>query len=119
MRIFIQSKTLAVTEAIAAFTTRHLKRLEKRNSSIEAVTVFLDAVARKKNDVTASIARIRVSLPGKDVVVERRATNLYDAIVDASQRIAERVRASRERRLAKHQTKDWESLAKAVLPIEP
>jgi ribosomal subunit interface protein len=99
MLIHIQSKTLSVTAALRSFVHTQLTRLGRRGARIEGVTVFLDTIKRKKNDVTASVARIKVAMPGRDVVVEHRSADLYQAITEASHRVARRLREAKLKRL--------------------
>lgn len=101
MKILIQSKTLEVSAALRDFIERQIARLSNHKHKVNSVTVSLENVARKKNDQNAAVARLKIDLPGKkDVVVERRAKNMYDAIVAACERSVRYVRKFKEKRLA-------------------
>lgn len=82
-KVDVQSKTITVTNAIRNFVTQQTQRIWKHGGSVARVTVFLDLVKRKKNDSHAASAKVLVDLPGKNVVVEERSKNLYQAISSA------------------------------------
>lgn len=100
MKILIQSKTLEVSAALRDFVERYAQRLAAHKYRVNTVTVFLENITRKKNDQNAAVARLKIDVPGKkDIVVERRAKDLYEAIVDASERAMRYVRKLKEKRL--------------------
>lgn len=99
MFVTVQSKTIQVTQALRAFAERQLEKLFKTTNQVGQVSVFLEQVSKKKNDMKSAVARVKVSLPGKDVVVERHARDLYEAISDVSDRAHRAVRKMKERRL--------------------
>ena len=99
MRVLIQSKTLQVTEAMRAFIERQAAKILRRQPRINSITVFLESVGKKKNDMQSAIARMKVVIPGKDIVVERRARDMYEAIVDVTTRAKEGLSRFKERRL--------------------
>lgn len=101
MKVLIQSKTLEVSAALRAFVERYAQRISNHKYRVNSVTVFLENITRKKNDQTAAVARLQIDVPGKkEIVVERRATDLYEAIVEASERAMRYVRKLKEKRLA-------------------
>jgi ribosome-associated translation inhibitor RaiA len=81
------------------FAERQLAKLLKPTHDVGQVSVFLEQISRKKNDVKAAVARVKISLPGKDVVVERHARDLYEAIAAVSDRALRSVTKMKERRL--------------------
>jgi putative sigma-54 modulation protein len=99
MNVIVQSKTLVITEAIRAFAEREAEKLRRRGQKISQVTVFLEKVARKKNDVQAATAKFLIELPGKQVVVQHKAQDLYLAISEAANRATLQVRRFREKRV--------------------
>ncbi len=102
MSILIQSKTLSVTAGLRSFIERQTRKLFTKSHRIQGVTVFLETIGRrKKNDQSATIARIKLSLPGKDVVVQRRAADLYQAIVEASHSAARQITRVKDKRITK------------------
>jgi ribosomal subunit interface protein len=114
MQIMIQSKTLAVTAALRAFIERQLNKLARLQPRATTVTVFLETVARKKNDLQASVARVKISMPGKDLIIERRAQDLYTAVVDVAEHAFRYLRKTKEKRLTNKRSRAY-----ARLPIAP
>lgn len=100
MNVIVQSKTLVVTEAIRNFARHQVERLTRRDHKISRVTVFLENVSKKRNDLHAATAKILVDLPGKNVVVQERSQNLYDAIGQAARAAAQQVNRMKKRKLA-------------------
>ncbi len=99
MKVLVQSKTLSITKALRSFIERQARKLTRRGEPIQAVTVFVEIVGKKKNDMQASIAKMKISLPGRDVMVERRARDLYEAVIDVTARASRQIRKTKERRL--------------------
>ncbi len=99
MDVIVTSKTLQVTQALRSMAIRQAQKLYRLGKRILRVRVSLEAVARKKNDSTATVVQYHVELPGKDVVVRRRARDMYEALVDAASSAARQVQKVKERRL--------------------
>jgi len=99
MDVIVTSKTLKVTEALKAMAVRQAEKLVRFGKRILRVRVTLEAVAKKTNDSTATVVQYQIELPGKDIVVQRRARNMYDALVDAGSSAARQVRKMKERRI--------------------
>lgn len=102
MRVIVQSKTLPVTSAIRRFAQRQAEKISKFSSRITAIFVYLEKVKGKDNDPFAASVRYHVLLPGHDVVVRRKATDLYLAMVEAASRAGRQVRKLKEKRLTTH-----------------
>jgi len=98
MNIIVQSKTFAVTEALRAFVEKHLTRLFRRKVGISQVTVYLEVVPRRKNDLSSTTAKIYIDLPGKNIVVLEKAEDLYLAITQAAHGAARQLRKIKQRR---------------------
>lgn len=101
MNVIVQSKTFIVTEAIRSFVTRQLGRMFRQRGRISRVMVFLENVPKKKNDLSATTAKIYVDLPGKNIVAQEKAQDLYLAISEATHSAARQLRKLRERRQRK------------------
>ncbi len=99
MNVIVQSKTMVITDAIRNFVTRQSEKLTHRSQRIGHVTFFLEMIQRKKNDVQAASAKVLVHMPGKDIVVQEHAKDLYIAIAEAARAAARQVRKMKERRL--------------------
>lgn len=102
MRVIVQSKTLPVTSAIRRFAQRQAEKIEKFSGKITSVFVYLEKVKGKDNDPFAASVKYHVHLPGRDVVVRRKATDLYLAMVAAAQRAGRQVRKIKEKRMTTH-----------------
>ena len=115
MYVFIHSKTIAVTAALRAFAERQARKLVKKGRKIEVVNVFVETIGRKKNDLQSAVAKMQVSIPGKDVIVERRSADLYQALMDVTNSASRQLGKVKDRRL-KHRHHDeklllWEQPA--------
>jgi len=80
MNIIVQSKTMVITEALRRFVTEHAQKIGERTHKISTITVFLESIKKKKNDGHAQIAKFLVKIPGKNIVVQEKAKDLYFAI---------------------------------------
>lgn len=98
MNVIVQSKTFKVTEAIRAFVERQLVKMFRKHDRISQVMVFLESVPKKKNDLSATSAKIYVNLPGKNIVAQEKAQDLYLAINEATRSAVRQLRKLRERR---------------------
>jgi ribosomal subunit interface protein len=98
MKVLVQAKNIAVTPAIAQAVTRQAQKLGRLSHKIRKVSAFLEIVERKKNDYQSAKVLLKVDWPGKDLVIERTAFDLYEAIVDASERACRAVRKAKEKR---------------------
>jgi ribosomal subunit interface protein len=87
MQVLVESKKLTVTAALRAFVQKHAQKLATLGIRVRQVRVFLENVARKTGEAHRSGVTIRVEMPGKDVVVERKDHDLYTAIVAATERV--------------------------------
>lgn len=99
MDVIVTSKTLQVTQALRAMASRQAQKLFRLGKKILRVRVSLESVARRKNDATATIVQYHVELPGKDIVVRRKARDMYEALVDAASSASRQVRKVKERRI--------------------
>jgi ribosomal subunit interface protein len=99
MNVIVHSKTMVITEAIRSFVVRQSRKLIQRGRKVGQVVVFLENIQRKKNDVTSATAKFLIDLPGKNVVVQERAQDLYLAINNAAHRAGRQLGKVKERRL--------------------
>jgi len=98
MHVIVQSKTFAVTEALRAFVEKYVIRLIGRQTKVSQVRVYLEVVPKKKNDVFATSAKFYIDLPGKNIIVQEKAEDLYLAIMQAARTAARKMRKLKERR---------------------
>ena len=98
MNVIVQSKTMVITEAIRNFAIRQTRKLLRRGQKIGNVFVFLETVKRKKNDEFAAIAKFYVDLPGRNIVVQEKAKDIYLAMHDAAAATLRQIGRSKEKR---------------------
>ena len=92
---------MEVTKALKFFIKKQASKLGKMHGKISKVRVYVENVARRDSDPNRAEVRYKVELPGKDIVVKRRATDLYEAIVDATDSVVRQVRKMKEKRITK------------------
>jgi ribosomal subunit interface protein len=92
---------MEVTEALRNHVTKHAEKLSRIGKKVIAVRVFLETVAKKSNDPHANHVTFRVMVPGKDVVVQKKAVDMYEAVVQAAHAAIRHVRKVAERRITK------------------
>jgi len=97
MVVIVTSKTLHVTQALREMAERQAQKLYRLGKRIIRVRVSLEAVTKKKNDTHSTVVQYHVELPGKDVVVRRKARDMYEALVDAASSAARQVRKAKEK----------------------
>lgn len=98
MNVIVQSKTLVVTEAIRNFVVQHTRKFNRRGQKISHVTVFLEMISRKKNDAQSATAKFLIDLPGRNIVVQEKAQDLYLAISQAAKGAVRQMAKTKERR---------------------
>jgi ribosomal subunit interface protein len=97
MRVHIASKTLEITRALRAFTREQASKLDKINSRIIKVQVFLEKQVKGSKREDNALVKYVVSVPGKTVVIRRAAKDMYEAIAMATDRVIRHVRKLKER----------------------
>jgi ribosomal subunit interface protein len=100
MNVIVQSKTLEITEAIRNFALRQSRKLVKKGQRIIQVTIFLEHVKKKKNDLQGATAKFLVTMPGKSVMAQERSKDLYLAISEACHTALRQIGKVKEKRLA-------------------
>jgi ribosomal subunit interface protein len=98
MTVLVQSNSLKVSKALQRFVEDQAAKVRKLGKGVVQIQVYLESIAKKSNDPHANKVTYKVSIPGKDVVVTKNATNMYDAIVDATDSAARQMRKLYERR---------------------
>lgn len=101
MNVIVQSKTMVITAAIESAAYHFAKKFTRRGQRISQVHVFLEQVAKKKNDTTAAIATFAVDVPGKNVVVREKARDVYLALSEAANGVLRQLSKTKEKRLAR------------------
>lgn len=101
MNIIVQAKSMEITKALRVFINKQASKLGKIHGKISKVRVYVENVARRDSDPKRAEVRYKVELPGKDIVVKRRANDLYDAVVDATDSVVRHVRKLKEKNMSK------------------
>lgn len=101
MNISVQSKTLEITAALRNFCEGQARKLGRFGRKISSINIYIENIAKKKNDPEGASVQYAVNVPGQVLVVRRRATDLYEAIVDATNGIMRQVRKDKEKRIDK------------------
>lgn len=99
MDVIVTSKTLQVTQALRAAAIRQAEKLFRFGKKVLKVRVSLELVTRKRNDLQATIVQYQVELPGRQIIVRRKARDMYEALVDAASSAARQVRKAKERQM--------------------
>lgn len=98
MKVLVQAKNISVTPMIERAVQHQAQKLGRLSSKIVQVFAFLEVIDKKKNDAQAARVLYKICWPGKDIVVQEKASNLYDAIVDATDSAMRVLRKAKERR---------------------
>ena len=98
MTVIVESKKMKVTQAIRIFAQNQADKLKKLEKGVSQVRIYLETVAKKKSDIYANMVTYHVSVPGKDIIVKKHATDMYAAIVDATQGALRKLRKVNEKR---------------------
>ncbi len=99
MTVIVESKKMKVTQAIRIFAEKQAEKLKKLEKGVSQVRIYLESVAKKKSDVHSNIVTYCISIPGKDVIVKKRAVDMYTAIVDATEGAVRKLRKVSEKRM--------------------
>lgn len=99
MKVLVEAKQLEVTQALHNCVNKQARKLEKLGKKITSVHVFLETLARKKNDVYANAVTCRVEIPGlKSIIVKKHAADMYEAIAMSLDGAARQVRKTFEKK---------------------
>ncbi|MCL4208510.1 ribosome-associated translation inhibitor RaiA [Patescibacteria group bacterium] len=101
MNVSVQSKTLEITEALRLFCEKQAGKVARFSQKISSINIYVENIAKKKNDPAAASVQYAVNVPGQVLVVKRRAADLYEAVVDATNGIMRQVRKEKEKRIDK------------------
>ncbi len=105
MNILVHSKTMQVTDALRAYVTKQVRKLGKFSMKVEAVNVFLETVKTSAGTEQEALAKIRVMIPGKDIMTKSKAHDLYLAVSQAIQDACTSMRRRKEKWMDKRERK--------------
>lgn len=98
MTVLVESNSIKVTDALRQFVETQAQKVSKLGKGIVDIRVFLETIAKKNNDPHANKVTLKVSIPGKDVVVTKAAVDMYEAITGATDSAVRRLRKVYERK---------------------
>lgn len=101
MQVQIASKTLEITQALRQFTNDQAEKLLRFNQKIFKVRISLDQQAKGTKRDRNALVKYVVSIPGKTVVIKHKAHDMYDAIVESTDKVMRQLRKTKEKRLQK------------------
>lgn len=104
MTVIVESKQLKVTQAMRAFAQAQAEKLFKLHKGITKVCIHLESITKKNNDPFANLVVYRVAVPGRDVIVRKKAVDMYEAIVSATNAAVRRLRKQFERKVTIHRS---------------
>lgn len=98
MKVLVAAKKLEVTGAMRDFIQAHAEKLSKLHKRITQVRVFIEKIPKKNNDPHANMVTFEIQTPGKNVIVKKRAVDMYQAVVQATQAALRQLRKQYEKR---------------------
>ena len=108
MTVLVHSKTLTVTDSIRGYANRQIGKLSKYSKKVQGVNVFLDTIRTSRGTNQEASVKVHVVVPGKDVVVKSKASDLYLAISQAMEDAARHLRKRKERLIERRRPeKTW------------
>lgn len=106
MKVFVQGKDMEVTTGIRRFVQEKIKRnVLKLGQRVLSARVYLENIARKKTDPSSARAKVKLEIPGEDIVVEEESHEVYQAITKAVKSSARQLRKLKDRRIEKTRKK--------------
>jgi ribosomal subunit interface protein len=105
MTVIVESKQLRITQALRDFIERQSLKISKLGRHVFRIRVHLETIGKKNNDPQANSVTYHVEVPGKDIVVQRRAVDMYEAVVDATKAALRHLRKMKEKRVTVKRTK--------------
>jgi ribosomal subunit interface protein len=82
---------MAITQAMQHAAEKKSDKIAQRFPHIARLSIFLEIIAKKKNDPKAATAQVATTLAGKQFVVKEHAVNLYTAMHDAVETLTEKL----------------------------
>jgi putative sigma-54 modulation protein len=99
MTVIVESKKMKVTQAIRSFAQNQANKLKKLEKGVSQVRIYLENIRNKKSDTFSNMVTYHIAIPGKDIIVKKHASDMYAAIVDATQGAVRKLRKVSEKRM--------------------
>lgn len=98
MKISLEGRNFDLTEAISSRVEKMInKALQIYEHEIVMVTVVMDFMKHRKGGQPAAEVKLKVEVPGPDVVAENKHDDLYEAIDKALDRVVDQIQKRREK----------------------
>ena len=98
MKVSLEARNFSLTEAISAKVEKMVfKSLEKYSHIIVSVIVVMDFMRRRKSGQPSAEVKIKVEVPGPDLVAENKHYDLYEAVDGALDKIVDQMQKKREK----------------------
>jgi ribosomal subunit interface protein len=98
MTVIVESKRMKITKGLRQFAQKQASKLSRLEKGISKISIYLENVANKRRDMAANLVTYSVFMPGKHIVVKKKATDMYEAISEATSAAMRKVRKSCEKR---------------------
>lgn len=97
MQVLVSSKNFSVTKALRAYTKEQAEKVLRMSEHVIKIRVFLESIEKLNNDPKANRAKVVVEIPGNDILVEKRAIDMYEAVLKAFEVAQRHVRKHHEK----------------------
>jgi len=98
MKVLINSKSFAVTQALRKFVESQAQKLVKVSKRVMLVRVHLESIQKRNNDPLSNKVTYQVEVPGNDVVVTKRGVDMYKTITATTGSAVRHLRKQFEKR---------------------
>lgn len=98
MKISLDGRNFDLTEAFSTRIEKMVdKALQKWEADIVQVTVIMDFEKHRKNGQPNAEVKVKVEVPGPDLVAENKHEDLYEAVDGALDKICDQIQKRREK----------------------
>jgi len=98
MKISLDGRNFDLTTSISTRIEKMVdKALQKYESEIVQATVVMDFEKHRKNGQPSAEVKLKVEIPGPDVVAENKHDDLYEAVDGALDKVCDQIQKRREK----------------------
>jgi len=101
MTTLVAAKNFDVTKGIRQHVEGQSSKVKRLTDRVKQIKVYLESVGRRGNNPNANQAKVVLEVPGKDVVVIKKAGDMYQTISLAFSAAARHLRRQIEKRQSK------------------
>jgi len=98
MKVLVDSKNFTVTQALRNFVVVQAQKFDRVSKRVLAVRVHLESNQKKNNDPMSNEVTYQIEVPGDDVIVKKRGSEMYKTIATASNIAVRHLRKQFEKR---------------------